>query len=720
MALRWADSTGLLRVKAQEFAGLLPAFQLLDDALRRRLVILSPVFLVLGIWCYFAIGNEPSSLLCGAVGLAIPVLAYANRSSGIVLSLLILALGFTLAKFRAEWVATPLIRAFQSDVLLEGYVADVERRGRVQTVIVDVSNVIGLSATEAPLSVRLRVTSSQIYPQTGDKVRTLANVFPLPRPVQPGAFDFGRQLYFKSIGGMGESRNGISAIAADVPFKYKVRRSFHRLRQIIGARVNTVVEGPLGAFADAIITGERAAIPNSMTESLQRSGLFHILSISGLHMSLVAGGIFWLTRALLALVPRWALRYPIKKWAAVVALFMGFFYMLLADSGAATERSYIMIAVMLFAVLVDRPAISLHNLAIAAIIILVSQPEQAMAASFQMSFMAVMGIAAFFEWWTTHVSSDWQGGQSPSNFYVRKIFRILLTAFATSLVAGTLSSIPAAYHFGRLAPFSVVANMLALPIVGIIIMPMALVGTLLMPFGFEYLPYKLMQFGLGLLMQISDRVAGWQWSNVTAGNLGLAPAIALALAATFLCLVTTRWRLVGLPLAALALWASGQPLRPDILIEERTRNVAIRNSDGQLVVALPGRSRFATDRWLRIDGDAGVAKGIKARKGWSCSVGICSASTAGQTVAFLLPEAEAHSLCPPVDVLIASYPLRKTCKGKKVTIDRFDVWRTGAVAVGVDESGLDVRNTVATQGVRPWVYLPRPRYSTNLSTKSGS
>ncbi len=120
-------------------------------------------------------------------------------------------------------------------------------------------------------------------------------------------------------------------------------------------------------------------------------------------MAMVAGTSFWLVRALLALSPALALRRPIKKWAAGAALVVGGFYMLLADGGAATERSFIMIAVMFFAVMVDRPAISLHNLAVAAVFILLFSPEQAVAASFQMSFLAVMGLAAFFEWWNLRI-----------------------------------------------------------------------------------------------------------------------------------------------------------------------------------------------------------------------------------------------------------------------------------------------------------------------------
>jgi competence protein ComEC len=233
-------------------------------------------------------------------------------------------------------------------------------------------------------------------------------------------------------------------------------------------RIAEVIDGPLGSFADALITGERARIPRAMNDSLQASGLFHILSISGLHMAMVAGSAFWLVRALLALSSTtWHCVTRSKNGRRARRWLIGGFYMLLADGGAATERSFIMIAVMFFAVMVDRPAISLHNLAVAAVLILLLSPEQAVAASFQMSFLAVMGLAAFFEWWNARVPQEFAPARGLLWRMGRKVVLVAAASLATSFIAGTLSSIPAAHHFGRVAPYSVISNALALPVVSI-------------------------------------------------------------------------------------------------------------------------------------------------------------------------------------------------------------------------------------------------------------
>ena len=97
------------------------------------------------------------------------------------------------------------------------------------------------------------------------------------------------------------------------------------------------------------------------------SGLGHVLSISGYHMAVVAGIVFFAVRGSLALVPVLALRYAIKKWAALAALGAAFFYLLLSGAEVATQRSFIMTAIVLVGVMIDRAALTLRTLALAAL-----------------------------------------------------------------------------------------------------------------------------------------------------------------------------------------------------------------------------------------------------------------------------------------------------------------------------------------------------------------
>jgi competence protein ComEC len=464
-----------------------------------RLLVWSPLLLVLGIWTYFSLQMEPANFV-GALFAAIAVCALwpPFQISAPIRVVAVVALGFGLGQLRSQWVATPLLRAYAPAQTIEGLVAEVDQRSRQRFVLLlDVQAAKGLPEADVPRRLLLTITGKHTAPLVGQRVEAIADLTPLPRPAQPGAFDYGRQLYFRSIGGLGRTKLAPRVLDGAVPLAYQMRHSLHNLRTAIGARVRAAIPGPLGSFADALITGERASIPRAMNDSLQSSGLFHVLSISGLHMALVAGGAFWVVRALLALSSHLALNYPIKKWAAMAALAVGLLYMLLADSGPATERSFIMIAVVFLAVMVDRPALSLRNLALAAVLILVFQPEQALAASFQMSFMAVMGLAALYGLW-----SRWQDKQPPAIMksrgrrWARKAFHFVALSLATSLVAGVLSGVPAAHHFGRLAPYGVLANALALPFVSLLVMPAAMVGVVMMPLGLDGPAFQVMSMGL--------------------------------------------------------------------------------------------------------------------------------------------------------------------------------------------------------------------------------
>ncbi len=471
------------------------------------------------------------------------------------------------------------------------------------------------------------------------------------------------------------------------------------------------MSGDIAAIGEALITGERAEISQQSNTSLQISGLAHVLSISGLHMSLIAGGVFALVRGLLALSPTLALSFPIKKWAALAALLIGFLYMLLSGSAVATQRSYVMLAIMFLAILLDRPALSTRNLAIAALLILVLEPEAALSASFQMSFLAVAGLVCFYDaWFSRDKESDrslernggwrrWRG----------KLWRALLIASATTLIAGTLSSIPALYHFGRASPFSLLANLLATPVIGLVVMPMALASILLMPLGLDALPLQLMGEGLRVMLSISDWVAALPSARMMVPTLALSTVLLLALAALMLCLLRGPPRWAGLVLLPVAFVCAGFRNEPDILVERTVSNVAIRTETGHLAFANTKRGRFAAEKWLQANGEEPRLTSSSGRLSWTCTKASCLAMVKAHRVVYLDDVAALGGGCPPADILIARFPLRDKCDGRLLTIDRFDVWRNGAYAIYLDQAGITQRTSRSEQGRRPWTLAPIPR-----------
>ena len=558
-----------------------------------RLVLWAPLLLLIGNWGYFRSKFEPGFWPVMGLGVLSLALFWLGRRYRIAIVIALLLSGFVLAKLRQEYVATPLLSSSISQSDVTGIVADVEARDRSRFVmLVEVQSASNVPDGQLPR--RLRVTGfSKTKMLIGDTVSFSARLNPLPRPVNPGGFDYGRMLYFWSVGGTANVKGEVTTIEAPISWRYELRRQFHSLRSAMGGRITHAIPGPLGAFANALITGERAAIPDAMNVSLQTSGLYHILSISGLHMSLVAGGVFWAVRALLALFPGFALRHPIKKYAAGAALFVGLIYMLLADFGAATERSYIMIAVMFFAILVDRPAISLRNLAISAIIILIVTPEESTGASFQMSFIAVMALVAFFEWWKLRPVDAKAYGKAPWVRFLKSLWWWVAASVLTTLVAGGASSIAAIYHFGRASPYGVVANAVALPITEFLVMPEALAASLLMPFGLEGWFLEVMHFGLWLTMRVSDEIASWPGANLMMAQPSLTGTVLLSLGLYVTCMATRSIKLVGMVVMLAGLIVCSWGDRPQILIDERAGNVAVRNDEGVLVLASATGGKFA-------------------------------------------------------------------------------------------------------------------------------
>ncbi len=615
---------------------------------KQNLVLWVPIFLLAGIWAYFQLGQEPSIGATLVYGLVAIVLGCLRHKSTIAFLIAVTLTGFVVAKLREDVVHTPVLRGSTSGTILGGYVADMDNRGSGRReVVVAVDEATGIPQDEIPARVRLAAVNVDQL-QIGDYVTFEAYLSPLPRPVIPGGFDYGRMLYFQSIGATGRMLGEPSIEQGPVPWAFQYRRVFRGMRSYISQRMTAVIPGAIGHLADAMVSGERAAIPAEMNTSLQISGLAHIISISGLHMSMVAGGVFWAVRAFLAMIPFFALRWPIKKIAAVAALVVGFIYMLLADSGSATERSYIMIAVMFFAVLVDRPAFSLRNLALSAIIILLITPEESVGASFQMSFLAVMGLGAFFAWWNHREGPTEIKKLSRGLNFIRKIAHVVVASTLTTFVAGGTSSIAAAYHFGRLSPFSIVANGVTLPIMGVLVMPPALIATLAMPLGLEYLPLKVMEIGLWLTMLVSDWVARWPGANVLIHQPNIVGIMLIFLGATIVAIGIGKFRFAGVAAILIGLMVVPLSASPTILVEDRAENVAVLNANGEYIFANGAKNKFVGNKWLQHNGEEITMADAAIKPGWDCVEGDCFTALAPMSVAFLHQErtAAASDYCP--------------------------------------------------------------------------
>ena len=383
--------------------------------------------------------------------------------------------------------------------------------------------------------------------QPGAAVRLRATLMPPAEPALPGDYDFGRQAWFAGIGAVGYAMSppSIDAAAGDVPRDLALWAGVQRLRQAIGARIAAALPGETGAIATALITGERGGISEATNDAFRDSGILHILSISGFHMAIMAGSVFFIVRLGLAAFPSIALRYPIKKWAAAAAMAAALAYLLISGGAFATVRSTIMISIMFLAVLLDRPALALRNVILAATLILVVFPESLFDVGFQMSFAAVLALVSVYE--ALRQRRAWEALMQHASSRLVLFFAgiVLSTLIASAAVAPF-----AAYHFHKSQQYAVIANLIALPVCNIVVMPAALAALVAMPFGLEALPLWVMGRGIEAMVWVAHRVAEVPGAVLRVPAMPSAAFVLMIAGGLWLMLWQTRWRLAGIALIA--------------------------------------------------------------------------------------------------------------------------------------------------------------------------
>ncbi len=437
---------------------------------RDRWPLWTPVLFGAGIALYFSLRFEPSpwwavSALACSLGAAVAY-RHAVNSRVVFVAMALFAGGFLVAQQQTHRVAAPVLEKPIKVTVVTGQVVQLERGLKGPRVILDRPVVRRLDPAATPARIRLRLRRGDDV-DVGDRISVLARLSPPPAPAMPGAYDFQRRAWFARIGAVGFALGHVKAAVgtAESDGAGAVLIGLAKLRQAMADRIRGVLPAENGAVAAALIVGDRSAIPEETVQALRDSGLAHLLAISGLHLGLVATILFFSVRLMLALCEPVALRLPIKKIAALAALAGAFIYLLLAGATVPTQRAFIMTGIVLFAVLVDRTAVSLRLVAWAAMIVLTLSPEVLLSASFQMSFAAVVALVAVYEALREPLR-DWLRGSGPG----RKLAFYFIGVAISTIVAGAATGLIALHHFGRITQFGLVANLAAIPVASFWIM----------------------------------------------------------------------------------------------------------------------------------------------------------------------------------------------------------------------------------------------------------
>ncbi|NSY37001.1 ComEC/Rec2 family competence protein [Leisingera sp. ANG59] len=549
-----------------------------------------PVFLGAGIGVYFSLKIEPgtaaiaalaaAALLFGACALMQRPLAFLYWVPAL------LAAGVCLAYARSHLVAAPVLD-FRYYGPVEGRVVAVDRSPTdALRLTLDQVRLDRVALADTPARVRISLKGQEDIPPPGARVMTTGHLLPPQGPVEPGGFDFRRHAWFKQLGGLGYSR--VPVLLAEAPGDDK---PVEQLRRSLARYLQKRLPGETGGFAAAVTAGDRSGVGEETLTALRQSNLAHLLAISGLHMGLLTGFVFAALRTLMCLVPWIALRWPVKKMAAGAALAAGAGYLLLSGGNVATERAFVMVAVMFGAVLLNRRAITLRAVAVAALIVLLRRPESLLSPGFQMSFAATAALVAVF--------AALRDGEVPLG---PRWLRAVAALVISSAVAGAATAPFSAAHFNTVPHYGLLANLLSVPVMGMVVIPAAVIALCLAPIGWECIGLKVMKWGMDWILLVARTVSGLEGSVSHVAVPGPWVLPLLAGGCVFAVLWQGRLRLAGLiPCAfAFGIWSMAE--RPHILIADSGGLVGVMVAEGRALSRAKGQG-FTAGIWLENDGD---------------------------------------------------------------------------------------------------------------------
>ncbi|MEZ5907389.1 MAG: ComEC/Rec2 family competence protein [Hyphomicrobiaceae bacterium] len=687
-----------------------------------------PVAFGAGVGLYFLLPFEPTRLVAAAGVIAAVVLRLVWRRSFVgwltTAVVLAVALGFGAAKLRTLRVDAPILARPMTSAEVTGRILRAEprpaHRARLTLAVEAIAGLPAerLPAERLPAIVRVSVPGDTKGLSPGQRVRLRATLAPPPEPTRPGGYDFARRAYFERLGAIGYARQRPEPLPQTGAPTLALRgwAAVQGVRQAVGERIRGALPGVPGAIAEALITGERGGLPEETTKAFRDSGLLHVLAISGLHMTIMAGTIFLVVRFALALVPGLAVAWPIKKWAAAVAALGALGYLLLSGASYSTQRAFVMMLVMLLAVLLERRALSLRNVGLAALLLLALFPESLLDISFQMSFAAVVALISVYETWRRmRPVGRGDGRRGP----LRLAGLFLVGIIATTLIASLAVAPFGAYHFHKSQQYAVIANLIALPLVNFVIMPMALLTLLTIPLGLEAGPLWLMGRAIEVVVWSAHWVGGLPGAVALVPGMPVEALLVMIAGGLWLALWQRRWRLLGVLPVLLGVVLARSPDRADILVGRDGRAVAVR--EGGRLAALPIRGRaYELTRWLEFDGDPRPAAAAYALPAFRCDAVACTARVKGQLLSVVRHPAALGEDCQRAAIVLMTLHRALPCPAPRLVIDLRRLERLGAHAIYVRSDRLQVVTVAEWRGVRPWSQVEPRELRTSPRTPPAS
>lgn len=616
-------------------------------------LLLRPLLLGLGILIYFKLTDEPNPYLLWLITFILLLLKRFTPFKIMFWVVFLMSLGLSLSSLRSHLVTHAVLEAPTRIITLKGWVEKIERR--------DTNDRVTLILSDHALE-RVRVVSRQrIGQRVGEAVEVKATLIPPSTPSRPDGYDFARDSWFNGLAAVGYSLGDFkSTTLENRPWGVGVTEFIETIREKISARIRLQLAGETGAFADALITGRRDGISKNTQDALRAAGTYHILSISGFHMSLVAAFIFTLVRGFFALIPAIAMRFNVKVAAAVITFFATSFYLALAGAEVATLRSWLMVALIMLGIITNRLAFTLNTLCAAATIILVLYPETLLSPSFQMSFSATLVLVA-----------GYKGVQAQANrlsldkpFLTRTLIFLssgVIGLAIASLFAGLATMPFTAYHFHQIQLYGLFGNVIGAPIIEFFVMPLEIIALILWGFGLDGWLWGIIGSATDLFLNSAHWIATWKGNTLNVPIFSPVSLMAFGYGFALLLMLSTHLRWLGAALMVIATLTAFNVEKPLLLVDGDAKTVALFEGEKMQIIT-PKPTIFIVNEWVQ-------AYGVSNEKFATpvCDVVGCSFSG---VVTMLKSHEEIAYDCEKSKVLLVKIPVTIACNAYVVELNK--------------------------------------------------
>jgi competence protein ComEC len=700
------------------------------DTERERLALWLPVFMGAGVLAYYTLRFEPAPWVGAAA--ALPAIGLAVCLPG--LRWLIAPLAAAALGFASGQIATARAPPIEVDLpthasIVTGTIRAVEPlpEGRRITILP-----AWIDGAPEPLrrSVRIRLQKKDDGDLgSGDSVRIRALIRPPALPSYPGAWDLQRDAFYSGLGASGYALATAERTTQAVP---SGPMGFVQwLREGIARRVVAVIPGAAGAVSVTLLTGSSMAIPEPDHAAFRDSGLAHLLAVAGLHIGIVMGFALAISRFGFTLSEHASLFWQTKKLSAICALTTGGAYMVLTGMHVPIIRSFAMACLLTIAILADRRPVSVRGLALAATALMVISPQDVPNVSFQMSFSAVLALIAGYEalrpWLRRLHGESWH----------RRFASHLVALALTSALAGSASAPYGAYHFGHVQVYFVLANMIAVPLTALWVMPAGLIALLLMPLHLEALALMPMGWGAQAVVWVARATSALPDATIIVPHIPAWGLCVFSAGLAWLGLWKTRRRLLGVVVMLVGLASPVLDHPPDLLVSDDGRLIAVRTRQGAFLQQTQGGSKFVRDAWAQYwavgafqampkdsaveailttgGGDLGEKSAGPHIEAIRCQKDACLLRPYTDRPGAMLARGVQHpDLCAQISITVSAEPARGLCpRPWPQLVDRFTVWRNGSAAIWLEPDGARVVTDRSERGDRPWVPPPpKPRKAT--------